>query len=116
LEDLNKVNEDDLGIFANTGDNGTSGVHITLQSLAKAIDNINKVASYLGGIQVRLESQQETLTSQITNYKSAISRIQDADVAQEQMSLIRNQFLQSASLTSLAQANQNPTEFLQLLQ
>jgi flagellin len=84
-------------------------------SLDKAITNVNKVATYLGGIQTRLSSQEETLTSQITNYKSAISRIEDADVAEEQMKLITNQFLQSASLISLSQANQSPTEFLQLL-
>jgi flagellin-like hook-associated protein FlgL len=84
-------------------------------SLDMALTNINKMATYLGGIQVRLNVQEETLTSQITNYKAAISRLEDADVAEEQMKLITNQFLQSASLTSLAQANQNPMEFLQLL-
>lgn len=115
LESLNTVASNDLGIFTNTGTGGTTGVHLTLQSLATAIDNVSKASTYLGGIQVRLNSQEESLTSQITNYKAAISRIEDADVATEQMSLIRNQFLQSASLTSLTQANQNPSQFLQLL-
>jgi flagellin-like hook-associated protein FlgL len=54
------------------------------------------------------------LKSQITNYKAAISRIEDADIATEQMELIKSQFLQQASLISLAQANQNPQQFLQL--
>lgn len=120
LDDLNKVSETNLGIFENAGLTADGqvtdkGVHLTLQSLSTAINNINKVASYLGGIHVRLSSQEEVLQSQITNYKAAISRIEDADVATEQMALIRSQFLQSASLTSLAQANQNPTQFLQLL-
>jgi flagellin len=110
LTQFNDIANDDLGIFA-----AGETVQTTLQSLTAAINNVNKVASYLGGMQVRLNSQEEVLTSQITNYKSAISRIEDADVAEEQMKLITNQFLQSASLTSLAQANQNPTEFLQLL-
>lgn len=114
LESLNDVSETDLGIFENTSQ-ATSGIHLTLQSLSTAINNVNKVASYLGGIHVRLSSQEEVLQSQITNYKAAISRIEDADVATEQMSLIRSQFLQNASLTSLAQANQNPSSFLQLL-
>jgi len=114
LESLNEVSETDLGIFENTSLT-TSGIHLTLQSLSTAINNVNKVASYLGGIHVRLSSQEEVLQSQITNYKAAISRIEDADVATEQMSLIRSQFLQNASLTSLAQANQNPSSFLQLL-
>ena len=54
------------------------------------------------------------LKSQITNYNAAISRIEDADVAQEQLSLIKSQFLQQASLISLTQANQQPQAFLQL--
>ncbi|MDR0927397.1 MAG: flagellin [Ignavibacteria bacterium] len=109
LGDLDLVSTENLGIFS------SDRVQTTMKSITEAINNVNKVATYLGGIQVRLTSQEETLTSQITNYKAAISRIEDADVAAEQMGLIQAQFLQSASLTSLAQANQNPSEFLQLL-
>lgn len=108
LEDLNSVSATDLGIF------GESAVELTLSSLAQAINNVNKVASYLGGIQVRLNSQEELLKSQITNYSAAISRIEDTDVATEQLDLIKAQFLQQASLISLAQANQAPQNFLQL--
>ncbi len=108
LESLDAVSNTDLGIFAN----GT--ITQTLTSLATAINNVNKVASYLGAIEVRLNSQEELLTSQRTNYKAAISRIEDADVATEQMDLIKSQFLQQASLISLTQANQNPQSFLQL--
>ncbi len=115
LSDLGNVNDSNLGIFAVQDDAAGTGIKTTLQSLSMALNNINKVASYVGGIHVRLESQTEVLNSQITNYKAAISRIEDADIATEQMSLIKSQFLQSASLTSLAQANQNPSQFLQLL-
>ncbi len=108
LESLDFVSNEDLGIFAD------GKVTQTLTSLATAINNVNKVASYLGAIEVRLNSQEELLTSQRTNYKAAISRIEDADVATEQMDLIKSQFLQQASLISLTQANQNPQSFLQL--
>jgi len=108
LNDLNSVALDDLGIF------GETQVKTTITSLADAIDNVSNVAAYLGGIQVRLDSQNELLNSQITNYSAAISRIEDADVAQEQLSLVKNQFLQQASTISLAQANQTPGNFLQL--
>lgn len=115
LKDLGDITADTLATslwgLAATGTN----IQLTMKSLDMAINNVNKVTSYLGGIQTRLNSQEETLTSQITNYKAAISRIEDADVAEEQMKLIINQFLQSASLTSLAQANNNPSDFLQLL-
>lgn len=70
----------------------------------------------MGGISNRLTSQQDILQGSVVNYNAAISRIEDADVALEQMNLIKNQFLQQTSLTSLAQSNQNPNAFLQLLQ
>lgn len=108
LSSLNSVSSTNLGAFSSTN------IVSTITSLATALDNVNKVASYLGGIQVRLNSQEELLKSQITNYNAAISRIEDADVATEQLDLIKSQFLQQASLISLAQANQNPSNFLQL--
>ncbi len=108
LNSLNSVSSSDLDIFS-AGNIGT-----TLASLSSAINNVNKVASYLGGIENRLTSQEDLLSSQVTNYKSAISRIEDADVATEQMDLVKSQFLQQASLVSLTQANQNPSAFLKL--
>ncbi len=108
LESLNSISDSDLGIFSK------DNISATLTSLSDAINNVNKVASYLGGIDVRLSSQESMLTSQITNYNAAISRIEDADVATEQLSLIKSQFLQQASLISLTQANQTPSSFLQL--
>lgn len=108
LESLNSVSESDLGIFS------TTQIGTTLSSLASAIDNVNRVASYLGGIQNRIGSHEDLLKSQITNYNAAISRIEDADVAQEQLELIKQQFLLQASLISLTQANQQPQAFLQL--
>lgn len=108
LSQLNSISASDLGIFAE------SVINVTLTSLASAIQNVSKVASYLGGVENRLSSQEDLLRSQITNYKSAISRIEDADIATEQLELVKSQFIQQASLISLAQANQNPQSFLQL--
>ena len=108
LSNLNSVDETALGIFS------SDNIGTTLTSLSSALNNVNKVAAYLGGIQVRLDSQDDLLKSQITNYKAAISRVEDADVATEQLELMKSQFLQQASLISLAQANQQPQSFLQL--
>jgi len=107
---FNKVSATDLGIF------DKNSIGLTLVSLADAIENVNKVAAYVGGVVNRLESQELLLNGQVVNYNAAISRIEDADVALEQLDLVKAQFLQNASLTSLAQANQNPQAFLQLLQ
>lgn len=109
LASLNDINNDDLGIFER------DKVGLTITSLADALNNVSKVASYLGGIQTRLYSQNESLNSQIVNYKAAISRIEDADVAEEQLNLTRNFFLETSSVIVLAQANQNPNNYLRLL-
>jgi len=106
---FNDVSSDDLGIY------DIENISLTLVSLSEALNNANKVASYLGGIANRLTSQEELLKNQIVNYNAAISRIEDADVAKEQLSLIKSQFLQQTSLVSLAQANQNPGSYLQLI-
>lgn len=110
LRKLNNVSATDLGIF------DFHKLEATLTSLSSAIDNVNKVASYVGGVVNRLQSQEDLLKGQIVNYNAAISRIEDADVAKEQLELVKSQFLQNASLTSLAQANTNPQAFLQLIQ
>ncbi|MBE2189624.1 MAG: flagellin [Desulfobulbaceae bacterium] len=107
---LNEVGSIDQGIFDN------ENIGLTLTSLSDALNNVNKVASYVGGIVNRLTSQEDLLKGQIVNYNAAISRIEDADVAKEQLELIKAQFLQQASLISLAQANANPQAFLQLIQ
>jgi flagellin len=110
LNALNNVSSSDLGIFA------YPRIGLTLLSIDQAINNVSKVASYVGGVVNRLESQEGILNSQITNYNAAISRIEDSDVAREQLELVKSQFLQNSSLISLTQANQNPQAFLQLLQ
>jgi flagellin len=110
LTKLNDVTSSDLGIFS--ADNITT----TLQSLATALSNISNVTSYVGGLQNRIGSQEDLLRSQITNYNSAISRLTDADVAQEQLNLTKAQFLQQTSIVSLTQANQNPQQYLRLFQ
>ncbi|MFA5510875.1 MAG: flagellin [Candidatus Kapaibacterium sp.] len=107
---LNSVDSEDLDIFS------SEKITATLTSISEAINNVNKVAAYIGGIVNRLDSQEDLLKSQIVNYNSAISRIEDADVAKEQLDLIKSQFLQQASLISLGQSNANPQSFLQLIQ
>lgn len=109
LSALSSVSSSDLGVFS------SANISATLTSIASALTNVNKFASYLGGITNRLDSQESALQSQVTNFNAAISRIEDADVALEQLELIKAQFLQQTSIISLAQANQNPNTFLQLL-
>ena len=109
LGSLSSVTTSDLGVFS------AANISSTLTSLSNALTNVNKFASYIGGAINRLDSQDEALRSQITNFNAAISRIEDADVAQEQLELVKAQFLQQTSVISLSQSNQSPQTFLQLL-
>ena len=110
MTSFNSITAGNLGVFS------TTQITVTLTSLANAINNVNKVAAFVGGIVNRLNSQEDILKGQIVNYNAAISRIEDADVAKEQLELIKSQFLQQSSLVSLAQANANPQAFLNLIQ
>ncbi len=110
MSEFDNVSANDLGLFS------SGKLSLTLTSLSEALDNVNKVAAYVGGVVNRLSSQEDLLKGQIVNYNAAISRIEDSDVAKEQLELVKSQFLQQASLISLAQANQNPQSFLQLIQ
>lgn len=105
---LNSISNNELGIFAN------SVIGDTISSLADALKNISNVAAYLGGIQNRLQSQNEIINSQMVNYSSAISRIQDTNVADEQLNYSKSAFLQSSSLSSLSQANLSPFNLFRL--
>lgn len=109
LASLNSVSSTTLGVFA------TANIAQTLASLSTAIENVNKVTSYLGGLSNRLLSQEDLIKSQVLNYNTAIDRIENADLAKEQLELSKANFLQQTSLTSLSQANQGPQQFLQLL-
>lgn len=110
LRDLNDVNASDLGIFSD------ENIATTMASLSEALDNITNTASFVGGFSNRLESQTEFLTEQITGYKDTISRIEDADVAREQLEITKLQFMQQSGLYSLSQANVSPQSYLRLLE
>ena len=110
LRELQNVSENNLGIFSD------ENIANTMTKIADAIDNVNKVASYIGGFSNRLLAQEDILNQRIVNISSAISRIEDADIAREQMELVKSQFLAQSSLFSLSQANVSPREFLRLLE
>ena len=72
--------------------------------------------SEVGALQNRLERVVETLTNMVTKTTEAVSRIVDADFAEETAKLTRAQVLQQAGTAMLAQANQSKQSVLALLQ
>ena len=97
-------------------DIGSGGVTTTaITNIDSAINKISSLRGSLGAIQNRLGSTINNLAIQVENLSSAESRIRDVDVAYETAQLTRNNILQQASISVLAQANAQPQSALQLL-
>ncbi len=80
-----------------------------------AIKSVDTIRGNLGAIQNRFESTISNLQNVAENLAAARSRILDADIAQETSAMIRNNILQQAGVSILAQANQSPQLALSLL-
>ncbi|MCE3236809.1 MAG: flagellin [Vampirovibrio sp.] len=100
-------------------DSETLDTHANAQAaiaaLDTAIDTVNTARGNLGASSNRLESNAANLAINAENLSSSESRIRNVDVAQESATLARNQILQQAAASMLAQANQGPQLALQLL-
>jgi len=86
-----------------------------LASVDTAISAIGGLRADLGALQNRFQSTIRNLSNISENVSAARSRIKDTDFATETAELSRNQILQQASTTILAQANQRPQAALSLL-
>ncbi len=69
----------------------------------------------LGAVQNRLEHTIKNLDTSAENLQASESRIRDVDMAKEMMEFTKNNILQQAAQSMLAQANQAPQGVLQLL-
>ena len=81
-------------------------------ALQKALDQ----ATTIGAIEARLEYTANNLTTSSENVQSAESTIRDADMATEMTNYTKNNVLLQAAQSMLAQANQNSSAVLSLLQ
>jgi flagellin len=91
------------------------GANAALSAVDAALTAINSSRAALGAIQNRFSSTIENLTTSSENLTASRSRIQDADFAVETAALARSQILQQAGTAMIAQANQLPSQVLQLL-
>nr|WP_297461216.1 flagellin [uncultured Halomonas sp.] len=86
-----------------------------LAALDAALSQVDGLRSDLGALQNRFDSAITNLATTEINLTAARSRIQDADYATEVSNMTRNQILQQAGTSILAQANQLPQSVLSLL-
>ncbi|CAI8739848.1 A-type flagellin [Pseudomonas sp. IT-347P] len=109
----------DKGTLALTGtDAATAGSNIdnAITAIDAAIAAIGDTRASLGASQNRLTSTISNLQNIVENTTAAQGRVQDTDFAAETANLTKQQTLQQASTSVLAQANQLPSAVLKLLQ
>ena len=87
-----------------------------LEAIDDKITEISKKRSYLGAMQNRLEYRIKVDDNSAENLQSAESTIRDTDMADEMTRFSKENILQQAATSMLAQANQANQGVLSLLQ
>jgi flagellin len=95
-----------------TATNAQSAITVVQNSIEK----LSKLRSKLGAVQNRLEHTVANLDNISENTQSSESRIRDTDMAEEMVQYSKNNILQQAGQSMLAQANQANQGVLSLLQ
>ena len=103
---------------------GAGNIDVSVQSHAQAvlgavdvmIQAVDSKRSELGAVQNRLDSTIRNQENVSENVNAARSRIRDADFATETANMTKQNILQQAASSVLAQANQRPQAALSLLQ
>ncbi|WP_371319618.1 flagellin N-terminal helical domain-containing protein [Oceanimonas pelagia] len=91
------------------------GANEAVEILDKALASIDDQRASLGAFQNRMNSTINNLASIQENAAAGMSRIMDVDFAQETVNLTKQQILQQAGTSILAQAKQLPQAALSLL-
>jgi flagellin len=87
----------------------------SIDSIDDAIKNVSTARANYGAVQNRLEHRMNNLATYQENLTASESRIRDVDMAAEMTSYTKENILQQAGTSMLAQANQMPQNVLQLL-
>lgn len=95
-----------------TEDTATASIDI----VGAAIMRVSEMRSYFGAIQNRLEHSVKNVDNIVENTTAAESRIRDTDMAATMVDFSKNNILQQAGQSMLAQANTDTQSVLSLLQ
>ena len=94
----------------------TGGAERAISSLDAAIAQVSSVRSMLGAYENRLDYSVSSLDTFEENMTRAISRLTDADMAEEMTEYTHQNILNQAAISVLTQANDMPQQVLQILQ
>ncbi len=93
-----------------------SSANQAIEAIRAAVNQVSAYRAQLGAKQNRLEHTINNLKVNNENTTSAESRIRDTDMAKEISAYTKNNILNQAAQSMLAQANQQPQGVLSLLQ
>lgn len=112
---IQKVSLTTLGLY-NLDVSNEIGAREAIDSVKNAISEISSIRARLGAYQNRLEHTVSNLDITVENMTAAYSRIMDVDMAEEMTTYSTQQVLSQAGISMMAQANERPSQVLQLLQ
>lgn len=92
-----------------------AGANASIDTIDRAIEQINAERSKLGAVSNRLDYTVSNLGNIVSNTAASRSQIEDADFAAESAALAKNQILLQAGTAMLAQANASQQTVLSLL-
>ena len=92
------------------------GQSSTLSTIDGAINAVSAQRAQFGAVQNRLQYTLDNLSTYQENLSASLSRIRDVDMASEMVNFTKEQILQQAGTSMLAQANSAPQSVLKLLQ
>jgi flagellin len=87
-----------------------------LKEISEAIAKVSGLAGEFGSVQDRIQFTQSNLEVYSQNLTSAVSALDDVNMATEMTNFTKDQVLQQAGVSILAQANQLPNATLKLLE
>lgn len=93
-----------------------AGAKKAIDEIAGAIEYVSEMRSRMGAYQNRLGHTETNLATSYENMTAAYSRIMDTDMATEMTNYTNLQVVSQAATAMLAQANERPSQMLQLLQ
>lgn len=107
-----KGNTSDQRLLVTTKEYANAAINVIENALTKALDQ----QTTIGAIEARLEYTSANLTTSSENVQASESTIRDADMAKEMTNYTKNNVLLQSAQAMLAQANQNSSAVLSLLQ
>ncbi len=116
LTDLKDATTKGTGKYSKGDRAGTDNYKALMTTVTDAVKTVSDTRSQLGAIQNRLDYTINNLNNYSENLTSSESNIRDTDMATEMVNYSKNNILQQAAQSMLAQANQSTQGVLNLLQ